>query len=204
MALAAPWTRTPDWWSPEHAPASGADPATTSLVSAMCSPEDHGPGLWTALECTHPDDRVKIAEAILVDALPIEVLDDIADVLVEKLTGWKRWEATQVWTKTLGGWPVIDGDLTMRGVDLAALPVSRSTNVAYSWWRTNLGRDEQAWKKFVRDMEREPLRVLERKANEGMPVDAFARLASLTARKPKAPGAVPESTITMPGHDTLS
>ncbi|WP_411815662.1 hypothetical protein [Gordonia sp. SND2] len=176
------------------------EPATAGFVMALIVPEDRGPGLWTTIECTHPADRSVIIESILVDGTDLDVLDDVADTLVEKLIGWKRWEATFVWRKTIEAWPIVDGDLASRGVDITAIPPARATNTAYSWWRQNLGRDEQAWKKFTRDMTREPRRILEREASKPMDPAVFGQLQALTARKPKPATAVPESTITMPDH----
>ncbi|QRY62757.1 hypothetical protein JVX90_00320 [Gordonia sp. PDNC005] len=175
-------------------------PEATSLAMALAIPDDKGAGLWTCIELTEPADRWRIVERVMTAGTDVDLFDDAADRLIEKITGWKRWEAAFVWRSTLGAWPVIDGDLTMRGVDLAVVPASRVTNTVYAWWRQTLGRDENAWKKFQRDMQREPRRILEREAAKPMDPASFAMLSGAVkqaSRKTRS-SEVAASTITMP------
>lgn len=196
MGLGAPWVRSPDWWSLDGTPIRVHVPETTSLVMALSLPDDRGAGLWTTLALTDELDQWKVVSAVI-DAGPAidRILDDVADLLVEKITGWKRWEAAHVWQQTLGAWSIIDGDLTAQGVNITSLSITRATNTAFSWWRRNLGRDEQAWKKWLRDMEREPRRIIEREADVPMDAAVFGDLADMM---PKQATVVPTSTIQMP------
>ena len=195
MSLGAPWVRDPDWWSLEGIPLRVQIPAITSLVRPLLLP-DHKAGLWTCIELTAPADRRLIVDAIVTDRTLVSTLDTAADVLIEKIVGWKRWEAAHLWDRTLKSWAVIDGDLTAAGVDVTALPPARATNAVFSWWRKNLGRDETEWKRFLRELQREPRRILEREAEKPMDVTAFGALPGLAKKKPTEP--VPTSTITMP------
>ena len=140
-------------------------PATTSLVTSLTIPDERGGGLWVLLEFVEPGARWKIIRAIFEDGLDFDVIDHAADTLVERVVGWKRWEAAYVWSATLSMWPTIDGELTGRGVDVAVLEVGRATNTVYAWWRHALRHSKDGWKDFERDMQREPRRVIERAAN---------------------------------------
>lgn len=197
--LGAPWTSPPPWWSLDGRPMRVQVPATTRLAAAIATPDDKGAGLYTVIECTAPGDRWWIFHQIVEAGLDVDVLDEIADTLVERIVGRKRWEAAYLWRHTLGSWPEIDGDLTGRGVDLAELPAARATNVVHAWWRRNL-QNADAWNRFIREMEREPVRVIEREADQPMDPAVFGQLHQLGAPQPrpaKTP-TVPESTIVMP------
>lgn len=108
--------------------------------------------------------------------LDYDVLDQIADELVHRIAGWKRWEAEHVWTKTLAAWPAVDGDMQLSGVDLLGLDAGRATNAAFAWWRRLLAEDRDGWKKFEREMTREPRRVIEAQAAEPMDMAAMSEL----------------------------
>lgn len=200
MSLGAPWVREPDWWSLDSIPMRVTVPATTSFVGAICTPGDAA-GLWTCFALTDPLWHQPLVEAIYFRRAPLLVFDRAADVLVEKITGWHRWEAAFVWTRTLGAWTLVDGDLTTAGVDLTALPPGRATNTAFAWWREHLGRDEQAWKKFLRDMQREPRRIIEQEADKPMDPAVFGELGAIGAKNRARRDVVPTSTITMPEPD---
>ncbi|WP_237001023.1 hypothetical protein [Gordonia liuliyuniae] len=142
--------------------------------------DEYGPGLWVAYECTAPADRWRIAERAY-SGTPLDVFDHAADVIVERLTGWHRWEAEFVWRAALGAWPEVDGDLLGRGVDVSLLPPARATNTVYAWLRGQLSQDDKAWKKFQKDMRHEPRRVVLREAEKPMPADDQAELQRLIA-----------------------
>ncbi|WP_353107835.1 hypothetical protein [Gordonia sp. (in: high G+C Gram-positive bacteria)] len=204
MALAAPWIIGPALWALDGHPMRVHQPTTAGLVRVLLSGgKDHDPvsGLWTTIECTDPRDHPCIIEHIYSGDLMLTTLEDIADALVEHITGWKRWEALHVWEHTMGAWPAIDGDLLGNGVDIASLPPGRATNAVYAWWRRLLGRDEKAWKKFEKDMRHEPRRVIKREADKPMSASDQAQLEQLIAASVAggAPSpAVSASTITMP------
>lgn len=198
MAAGAPWTVRPDWWSLDSHPMRVQVPATTSFVLAAALDDDHGSGLYTTIECTRPDDRWWIFHQIAEARLDLDVLDAAADTLVAKLVGWKRWEAAYVWRHTIGAWATIDGDFAASGVDLMALPVERATNAAYAWWRRQIGQDADAWRRFTREMEREPVRVIAAEAEQPMDPGVFGQLDQLGKANRRAAPAVVESVITMP------
>ena len=155
-----------------------ASPPTVTLVRALIVDQS---GLWVTLACTDARDYGRIADAASDTARPLllSTLDLVADALVARITGWKRWEAEYVWRNTVGAWSAIDGDLRASGTDLLALPAHAATNTAYAWFRRNVGRDDKEWKKFLRGMEHEPRRVLEAIADQGMAVDAFDQMQAM-------------------------
>lgn len=132
------------------------------------------------LTVTMSADQQRLLEAVHGGGMATPDLDwfgEVADALIEALLGWRRWEAAYLWTQTLQAWNVIDGELMGRGVDLIDLPAGRATSVAFSWWRHTLaqGKDDE-WKRFEKDMRREPRRVLRRRAAKPMQSDALAVL----------------------------
>lgn len=156
-------------------------------------------GLWTALVFTDPRDHDTIGRMVLGRGGPtLDLFHDVADALFEQLAGWHRWEAEYVWSQTLGVWELVDGDLLGQGVDLSTLPVSRSTNAAYSWWWRTLRQNEDGWKKFGKAMRREPRRVIRREAEKPMDPAVFAQLTAQIAAASSGRVEAPQSTITMP------
>lgn len=149
------------------------------------------------LECTDPADRWRIVQLILQTRLDLDVLDDVADALVERIAGWKRWRAAYVWRRTLGVWPTIDGDLLAGGTDVSMLSPARATNVVWAWWRRNLSPDKNEWSRFVRDMDREPVRVVMKEAEQPMDSAVFGQLKS-RAKAGRAAESELTSVIRMP------
>ena len=174
MELGAPWRPIPYRWSLDRHPIRVQVPATIDFVRAAT--RTHGSGLWVTLACTHPHDHEVIFAAIVARRLDYDVLDLIADRLVQRIIGWNRWEAEHVWTNTLGAWPTIDGDMRLSGVDLLALGPAAATNTAFAWWRKALGENADEWKKWIRAMEREPRRAIEAEADRPMDAAAMAQL----------------------------
>ena len=152
-------------------------PPTLTLVRALLS---EPAGLWTVMTCTDPRDYpVLWARAAGAEPVTLATLELAADEVTQRITGWRRWEAEHVWRAALGAWPALDGDLRMTGVDVLALPANAATNACYAWFRRNVGRDEKEWRKFVRDMEHEPYRVLAAKADGGMDLGDFEQMQAL-------------------------
>lgn len=174
MELGAPWRPIPDRWSLDRHTLRVQVPATIDFVRA--STRRHGSGLWATMVCTHRVDHRHIFAGLAAQILDFDVLDLIADRLVQRIVGWNRWEAEHVWTNTLGAWPTIDGDMRLSGVDLLALGPAAATNTAFAWWRKNLGENADEWKKWTRDMERVPRRAIIAAAEEPMSGDAMAQL----------------------------
>lgn len=195
--LGAPWTRTPAHWALNGRALRVQVPSTIDLARAITRTDSEGAGLWCTTVCTHPADQPALFEQIIARHTPVTLadLDKAADTLVQRVTGWKRWEAAHVWSYTLGGWPTIDGDLMGRGVDLTTLPAGRATNTAYAWWQQRLGNDEQAWKKFVRDMERTPTRIIEAEAAKPLDPALYGLVNARPSRSQPDPSA---STIPKP------
>ena len=193
MGLGAPWTRPPDVWLLDGHRLRVRTPSTTALASAICLPDKEGAGLFAALECTVPADRLLLLELIDSNRPTLALFDDVADVLVQKIVGWKRWEAAHIWRETLDRWPVVEGELRGAGVDLAALGPASATHTAFAWWRRTLGRDKEEWARFVREMEREPVRVIEREAEVPMDPGVFDRMGAEAAlRRRRAHGVAAE------------
>lgn len=197
----APWVTLPPAWSLDGVAVRAILPSPSDLVAALLTPEDKGGDLQTCLAFTAPLDRHRIVGLILEaggDAPEPETFAVIADQLVEAGIGWHRWEAEYVWAQTMGAWRLIDGEHLGRGVDIMGLPPGRATAVAYAWWHHRLGRSEDEWKKFTKDMTREPRRVVRRQAAVPMNPDSVAQLQGLIGGAAGRRSAVPESTIRMP------
>ncbi len=186
----------------ERYPLRVAEPSTLDFVRSLVIP-DTAAGMWLTLTMTDVADRSVVYTRISDPDWPpvwVEDFDDIADFLCERVTGWFRWEAEHVWRQTLGAWAVIDGDLQAAGVDLLALPPSRATNTAFAWWRRNLGDNAAEWKKWTREMDRKPRRIIIKDADQPMSVAEMASLQALigggAGRTPVE--ATPDSTVTLP------
>lgn len=164
---------------------------------------DGAAGLWLTVACTHTADREIVFSRIAdSDWVPIwlEDFDPIADYLCHQLSGWLRWEAEHVWRETLNAWAIVDGDMQGRGVDLLGLPPARATNAVFAWWRKTLGSDENQWKKWTRDMRREPRRIIIAEADKEMSVAEMNALQALIGQASgrNRPVPTPDSTVTMP------
>lgn len=203
MPIGAPWSVGPTSWSLDNHPLRVSAPTTTGLVRALLSDQGdkrtNTSGLWTALVLTDPADHAAIGRMVLAPGGPtLDLFHDVADALFEAVVGWHRWEAEFVWAQTVASWPLVDGDLLAAGVDVCDLPVSRSTNVAYSWWWRTLRENSDGWRKFEKGMRREPRRVIRREAEKPMDAAAFAQLTAQIAAASSGRVEVPQSTITMP------
>lgn len=195
----APWAALPAVWSIDGIVLGTHTPTTADLVAALLAPEDRGGGLQVVMACTAPQDRRQIIQMIAEQgrtAPDIEWFADIADDLVAAAIGWQRWEATYVWEQTMGSWRIIDGEHLARGVDIMALPAGRATSVAFAWWRQALGRDEDAWKRWGKEMRRAPRRVVRREAAQPMDAGDVTQLQGLIGAATKRRGS--SSTIRVP------
>lgn len=199
-----PWTPAPAAWSLDGQLMPVRTPSTIELVSAIMVPKKgwDTSGLGTVIVCTERRAHKVIGEAAFRRDQPmlLKHLDRVADALVLQLTGWKRWEAAHLWEQSIGAWREIDGDLTAQGVDVTELPPGRATNAIYAWWWRLLRSNADEWKRFTRDLQREPRRVIIADAEKPMDAGAFAQLAALSQAQAKseARSAVPTSTIVMP------
>lgn len=193
MGVGPPWSETPAGWMLNGHPLHLRIPDTVTLARVVAIPDNRGAGLWVTFACTAVPDHQVLLSALVDHHRPLTLgdCDRIADMLVERITGWKRWEASRLWAQTIGAWPIIDGELLGRGVDLAALPPDRATNVAFGWWRAMLGKAKSGeWERWLRDLEREPRRVIIAEAEQPMDPAQLAELQGLigAATGPAAAG----------------
>lgn len=167
-------------------------------------------GLAVTVACTEVRDRWGIYRRILDETAPpiwLETFDLIADALVVRLAGWNRWEAEHVWMQSLGAWNTVDGDLRLSGVELHELSFGAATNTLFAWWRRTLGGSEDTWKSWIRDMTREPRRVILAEADQPMDMEAYATLTGNIARARSGNSdtvTAPDSAVIMPEQDTLT
>lgn len=189
--IPSPWASFPAWWAFDGTVLATRKPPTREVVTALLSEDKDGGALRLVMALTAPEDRPRIVQMVLEkgrDGPDTDWFAVVADRLVERLLGWRRWEASYVWTQTLGMWRVIDGEHLARGVDLMELPVGRATSVVFAWWRQAMARSSDDWKQWVRKMEREPLRVIEEKAAEPMSADDLAQWQALMGRAGRMAG----------------
>ena len=89
-----------------------------------------------------------------------DLLQDIADALVAEWFDMPRWTVQEIWWRVLGSWSDVDGELTMRGVDLLSLSPPRATATAKALLLKWASMDKDRAEALQRDLTTEPLRIL--------------------------------------------
>ncbi|MDH6279541.1 hypothetical protein [Prescottella agglutinans] len=157
-----PWGREPTAWTIDGRVMEVARPPLVDLINFVMAPTPTYLVLYTL---TRPEDRKFLLSQIFdrQSRIEIELLHDVADALVRGWFGMPRWTVQEIWWRVLGSWPDVDGELVMRGIDLADLEPARATHVAKAlltkWASSNENRAEE----LARDLTTEPPRVAQRR-----------------------------------------
>lgn len=93
-----------------------------------------------------------------------DFLQEVADGLAELWFGCPRWTAQEVWWRALGAWPQVDGELSLRGVDVMALPAPRATNTIRALLTKWESGEKEAAQKLSAELTTPPPRVAARAA----------------------------------------
>ncbi len=108
---------------------------------------------------TRTEDKAWLYRRLVPYGSPItdELLGEIADTLVFTWCGVPRWFARNLWSEVLGQWVGFEGQLTGRGVDVAALDPARATRLVWSTLTTWHSHDKDKGQSWRRRIEAEPL-----------------------------------------------
>lgn len=192
MALGPPWGDVPSGFILDGTFISTRVPPTRTLVPALLVDDNaaNTSGLYVVgTFCTEPA-WAKMLAAIVAPSSPVDLdtLQVMADRIVETHLGIPRWVAARLWQQAYGSWMLVDGEFTMRGVDVLTLPAQRATHAVYALlrnWRSRGKEDElRAWQ---RKLETPPLREIQRWKRDDVPVESASaddmaqRMADLKA-----------------------
>ena len=151
-------------------------PPLVSLIGLVMS---HSPVDIVLRTLRDVEDQQFLYLAIMDPESPIAtgLLQDIADALVVEWFDMPRWTVQEIWWRVLGSWSDVDGELTMRGVDLMSLSPARATSTAKAlllkWASMNKDRAEA----LQRDLTTEPLRILRKKEEQADSPEAVEEAA---------------------------
>lgn len=174
---------------------------------------DEVSGLTTVIALT-PDkvDREWIHRRIYQPNSPLSLdfFHLVADRLVFQMVGMPRWTLERLWQQTIGSWTILDGELLAGGLDVLTLTPDRASHAVLAAWRCLHEGNPDGWKRFERDLRKEPRREVLRQAearreeavsggDAGVPFAVFQQLA----QRSKAAPTPTDSTVVMPGRDTL-
>ncbi|QDH93517.1 hypothetical protein SEA_VERITY_31 [Gordonia phage Verity] len=218
MAVGPPFDRAPSGWMLDGAFLSTRTPDTRRLLPLFVLPDDDPvSGMATVMEFCTLTSLPQLYAAILRPradgpAPTLELLQFVADRLVESHLGVKRWIAQRVWRDALGSWLLVDGELQLRGIDVLALPPDRATNAVYALLRGWAANDQASLDKWKRRVETPPLREIRRWKRDDVAVSSGATAADMAERvrkmkesqRARAAAKPVGATITMPSSDTLT
>jgi len=117
-------------------------------------------GLLHPLDADRLSDRLDDSE----DPLTREEVRAFAERLVQQATGRKWWVAQRLYATLAASWAELDGQLSLRGVELAALlpAPARACNLVYAWLVD--GADEQGRRRLDMQLTRPPAGMTKRQA----------------------------------------
>ncbi|WP_433379498.1 hypothetical protein [Streptosporangium sp. CA-115845] len=117
-------------------------------------------GLLHPLDADRLSDRLDDGE----DPLTREEVRAVAERLVQQATGRKWWVAQRLYATLAASWAELDGQLSLRGVELAALlpAPARACNLVYAWLVD--GADEQGRRRLDMQLTRPPAGMTKRQA----------------------------------------
>ncbi|GAA2685439.1 hypothetical protein [Nonomuraea recticatena] len=114
----------------------------------------------------HPLDAERLSDRLddLGDPLSREEVRAMAERVVEQATGRKWWVAQRLYATLAASWGELDGRLSLRGVDLAALlqTPARMCNLVYGWLVD--GADDKARRQLDMRLTRPPRGMSKREA----------------------------------------
>lgn len=194
-----PWFPVPGQWSLDGHRMRLIVPPTKDLVQAMLI-DNESCGMYVLTATMDRFDAMWMYSRIFEPELPLVQfghLDEIADALVDAIIGLPRWTATAIWKDTLGAWPLVDGELQARGINLMDLPPHRAMNAVIGVWR-NFYQGGEGFGKWWEKVSREPARVLirelERDDDESAATD-FQALMALSQGVQAAPHVVDSEVV---------
>lgn len=157
-----PWGREPTAWTIDGRVMDVARPPLVELINLVMAPTPTYVVLYTLVR---PEDRKYLVGQIFdrSSRIEIELLHDVADRLVLGWFGMPRWTVQEIWWRVLGAWPDVDGELSMRGIDLAGMEPARATHVAKSLLTKWASSSEAKAEELARDLTTEPPRVFKRR-----------------------------------------
>lgn len=172
-------------------------------------------GLAIVLACTpREEDRIHVLTRLLEPVETAPSLTDmqfVADELVSMYGGGlRRWTVEHLWTKTMQNWAFVDGELQLGGVDVLELPFARATALVWALWRRVLRHDKDEMSRFTRELDKPPLRVIEKEDEEeaaetaaaGGDDSGFMALQNVWQQAQRGPS-TPASTSDSGSSDTL-
>lgn len=192
MALGPPWGEVPSGFVLDGTHLATRLPDTRKLVPALLVDDDavNTSGLYVVgTFCTEPA-WGKLLGAIVSPASPVDLdtLQVIADRIVETHLGIPRWVAARLWQQAAGMWMLVDGELTLRGIDVFTMPAQRATHAVYALLRGWHAKGEKdALRNWQRKLDTPPLREIRRWKREDVEVvsasvdDMAQRMADMKA-----------------------
>ncbi|QDF19612.1 tail assembly chaperone [Gordonia phage Dexdert] len=212
MALAPPWGDAPPGFVLDGAFLATRTPNTRELVRAMLMPEESNVGgLFITMSFCTADSWPRLGLAIMRpgSGVSLDLLQFVADRLVETHLGMPRWVAERLWQQAASSWMLVDGELQLRGLDVFEMPVDRATNAIYALIRSWQTGDKATLDRWVRKITTPPLREIERWKRDDVAVesagadDMAARMAKMKRAQRESRPSPAGATITMPTSDTL-
>lgn len=97
-------------------------------------------------------------------SMSTDALHEIADGLAELWFGCPRWTAQEIWWRAISAWPQVDGELSMRGVDVMTMPPPRATNTIRAVLAKWVSGSEEKTEQLHRELTEPPPRVAQREA----------------------------------------
>ncbi|QDH92814.1 hypothetical protein KNU62_gp29 [Gordonia phage Bakery] len=184
MTAGPPWFDAAPAWSLDGRVLRLTEPSTPDMVRALLIPDEPPPvvpgkpatmgnvsGLAVVLACTPREgDRIHVLERLLepAETAPsLTFMQFVADELVTMYGGGlPRWSIEHLWSKTMEAWAFIDGELQLSGVDVLTMPFGRATATIWALWRRVLRHNEREMSRFTRELEKPPLRVIDKMNDE--------------------------------------
>lgn len=174
--VAKPWGYDPTAWTIDGRVMHVTRPPTINLVNLVMT---YSP-IHVVFGTLRDDvDRQFLTEQVMDKTSPIEndVLHDVADQLVSEWFGMPRWTVQEIWWRVLGNWATIDGELTMRGVELMELPPARATNTARALLTKWAAGNDNTAEELRHDLTTEPPRIQHREVSTAATEEAVEAAA---------------------------
>lgn len=161
--LGPPWGTPAAAWVCDGRVIHVTEPALPKLVSLLLA---YSPVALVCSTVRDREDSTMIVRALLdrTDPMCSAFLDDVADALCESWFGCPRWTAQEVWWRALGNWAMVDGELSMRGVDVMSMPAPRATNTIRALLLKWASGDESKMESLAHDFDTPPPRVAAKEA----------------------------------------
>lgn len=156
--MAEPWVSDPTAWAVDGRVMHVTRPPLVPLVHMIIS---FSPIQVVMGSLRDIDDKQWLFEQILDPESKIgnEFVHRVADALVQEWFWMPRWTVQEIWWKAMGNWSDVDGELSMRGVDLMSMPPAQATNTVKAVLRKWASGNKEAAEELQRDLATEPPRI---------------------------------------------